>query len=72
MIEFLQFLEKNKEWLFSGAGVAVVILIVRLIFLRSKSSLSQEIKSGDNSTNIQVGRDINIRDKSRSDDVDEK
>lgn len=46
----LDYLIDNKEWIFSGIGVAVLSW---LLFGRSKkSSMSQ--KGGDNSTNIQV------------------
>lgn len=50
----------NKEWLFSGAGLLVVAWMGRLIFKKRCSSSTQTIRSGDNSTNVQVGRDANI------------
>jgi len=49
----LDYLINNKEWIFSGIGVAVLSW---LFFGRNKSSISQ--KSGDNSTNIQVGGNV--------------
>lgn len=51
----LDYLIANKEWIFSGIGVAVISW---LLFRTSvnKSNMSQ--KSGDNSTNIQVGGNV--------------
>jgi hypothetical protein len=58
----LDWLWKNKEWVFSGVGVAA--LVGFLGWLRSKrksgSRLHQSQQSGHNSTNIQAGRDVNI------------
>ena len=52
----------NREWVFSGFGVAVVLGILEW-FRRKGSSGSmvrQSQRSGDHSTNIQSGRDIKI------------
>lgn len=50
----LDYLIANKEWIFSGIGVAVLSW---LIFRGSgKSGMSQN--GGDNSTNIQVGGNV--------------
>lgn len=42
----------NKEWVFSGIG----IFVLGLIFVKSKYSIKQNQKGGDNSTNIQIGK----------------
>jgi len=49
----------NKEWLFSGVGVAVVALVLRALFRRKPSS-GQSQSSGSRSMNLQAGGDINI------------
>lgn len=51
----LDYLSTNKEWIFSGIGVAVASWIFVKLF-GSKSGMSQ--KGGDNSTNIQVGGNV--------------
>jgi LPXTG-motif cell wall-anchored protein len=51
----MQCIIENKEWLFSGAGVAIIAFLIS--FFRKKKrnqSTSQKIKSGDNSTNTQI------------------
>jgi hypothetical protein len=54
---------QNKDWLFSGIGVTIIVGLIG-IFIKSKfkdgSNKKQIIKSGDHSTNIQGGRDVNI------------
>jgi len=55
-------LAKNKEWVFSGAGVFVVSVIVALLFRRSDNG-KQNQSSGANSVNIQAGKDIHIGQK---------
>ena len=45
----------NREWIFGGIGVAVIGWIGWFLFGRGKT---QSQKAGDNSTNIQVGRDL--------------
>jgi hypothetical protein len=55
---------KTKEWVFSGIGVFVlggVVWMVRRLLARSTPpSVKQTQRSGDDSTNIQAGRDIKI------------
>lgn len=55
----MQWIIDNKEWIFSGAGVFILSLIIGLIIKR-KSSSNQVQKSGAKSTNYQAGGDINI------------
>jgi len=52
----------NKEWLLSGVAVAVPIAIVTWFLTRKSANQKQIQKSGKNSINIQVGKDINIVD----------
>jgi hypothetical protein len=51
---------QNKEWVFSGVGVAIVAGVIAW-FRRSPGS-GQSQRSGKNSVNIQAGRDINLGD----------
>ena len=53
MKQLIQFIIDNKEWIFSGIGVAIVSAFIR-IFLGRKAR-QQNIKAGDSSTNIQTG-----------------
>jgi hypothetical protein len=53
----LDWIWKNKEWVFSGIGVAAVVAVVG--WIRSRQS-GQVQRSSRNSTNLQAGRDIKI------------
>ncbi|EIF6157023.1 hypothetical protein NML04_01945 [Clostridium perfringens] len=57
----MEWIIENKEWLFSGIGVTILVAIAGL-FIRNKRDGKnvQTIKSGDNSTNIQSGEKVNI------------
>lgn len=55
----IDWLIKNKEWVFSGIGVSLIALIFR--FLVKRRELSQSQKGGSNSVNIQAGRDIHLK-----------
>ncbi|WP_296207345.1 hypothetical protein [Psychrobacter sp. UBA3480] len=52
---------ENKEWLFGGVLVAVPLALLGLFVSNKKNKQVQ--KSGDSSTNIQVGGSLNIRNK---------
>ncbi len=51
----------NKEWLFGGILIAVPLAIFGWILSARKSTQRQ--KSGDRSTNIQVGNSVKINKK---------
>lgn len=55
----MQWLIDNKEWVFSGAGVFLITLIIG-VFIKKKRASKQIQKSGSNSTNYQAGGDIKI------------
>lgn len=55
----MNWLIENKEWIFSGIGIVLASFILKL-FVGSKAKIDQNQTSGNNSTNIQVGNDINI------------
>jgi len=52
---------ENKDWLFSGVAIAVPLAIVGW-FITTRGH-KQVQKGGNNSTNIQVGGNINIGEK---------
>jgi hypothetical protein len=51
---------ENKEWLFSGAGLAAIVWIGRFFCKKRYATSTQTIRSGGKSINVQAGRDINI------------
>lgn len=54
---------KNKEWLFSGAGITVILFVLGILFKikkRKYDNMALSQKSGSNSVNLQSARDINI------------
>lgn len=59
----------NKDWLFNGVGALLFIFILtwiaRIFFKKRAVSSSQVIHSGDSSTNIQAGRDVNVEMKKK-------
>jgi len=61
--DFVAWISDNKQWLFSGLGLAIVAWVWRLIIKKRASSSTQTIRSGNNSTNVQVGGNANIRTK---------
>lgn len=50
---------QNKEWLFSGAGIFIITLIFTFLQKRKKAEKKMKMKqkSGNNSTNMQIGGD---------------
>lgn len=56
----MEWIVENKEWLFSGAAIAIPLAIIGWLF---SSRGSKQVQNGrDRSTNIQVGRDLKIGD----------
>jgi hypothetical protein len=56
----LDWVLRNREWLFSGVGVVLALGIIRRIVRRKKPEPSQQQTAGFSSRNIQAGGDINI------------
>jgi len=54
----MSWLLENKEWIFSGVGVSVVVFIFSIF--NKNGRLKQTQKSGRSSKNYQAGGDINI------------
>lgn len=55
----MEWIAENKEWLFSGIAIALPIAIIGWLIVSRKNKQIQ--KSGDNSTNIQVGGNLSVR-----------
>ena len=53
---------ENKEWLFSGAAIVIIGLVIKIFKGSSAASFNKQVqKGGHNSTNIQVGGSLNTR-----------
>ena len=50
---------ENKEWIFSGVGVAIILFIINKLITKN-SSINQKQSSGFNSINYQVNGDLNV------------
>ena len=55
-----KFFVENYQWIFSGIGVLVLGRIFMLFKKRSNKVVDQKQKSGEGSTNIQVGGDVKL------------
>ena len=55
----IQLIIDNKEWIFSGIGVAIIIGLIKFLLSR-KSGQQQSIKAGNSSTNIQTGNGASV------------
>jgi hypothetical protein len=70
MESILNFIVQNKEWLFSGVGVAVLSFIFSGILARAKkpSNVIRQSNITRGNINIQMGRDVNINVGNNSDE----
>ena len=68
----IEWIIKNKEWLFSGLLVGIPIALVGWFFSRRPSRQSQIQKAGDNSTNVQVGGNIEVKKGKKKNESDSK
>ncbi len=57
----------NKEWLLSGAAISIPIALIGW-WLAARGNAKQHQTGGDNSRNIQVGRDFSPRYGNKKDD----
>lgn len=60
----------NKDWLFSGIGVVVFTWVVQVIFKKTNTSSTQTIRAGNDSTNVQAGRDVSMGTSKNLNDVE--
>lgn len=51
---------QNKNWLLSGIAVSVPLAILGWLFARKFRQQVQKQRSGSESTNIQIGGNVNI------------
>lgn len=54
----MDWLLKNKEWFFSGAGIFIIGILTTFFTKKNSKSVKQKQQSGSNSTNIQIGGDF--------------
>ena len=54
----MEWLIANKEWIFSGIGIAIPVAVVGWLFASRNNKQKQS--GGDNSTNIQIGGNLTI------------
>lgn len=54
----MEWIVENKDWLFSGVAIALPLAILGWFISSRKNKQIQ--KGGDNSTNIQVGGNLEI------------
>lgn len=57
----MEWIVANKEWFFSGIGIAIPIALLTWYFNKNATAINQKQKSGKNSVNIQVGKNLNIK-----------
>ncbi|NRT90080.1 hypothetical protein [Clostridium beijerinckii] len=57
----MKWIIENADWIFSGIGVTIILIIGGLFFKKKLDSKNvQTINSGNNSTNIQGGKNVNV------------
>lgn len=59
----MDWISHNKEWFFSGIGVTFIGMVgffVKRFLDKAKNKPSQSITSGNDSNNIQGGKDVNV------------
>ncbi len=59
----MEWIWNNKEWVFSGIGVFIIGLIITLFIKKNSKKITQKQKSGNNSTNFQIGGNVEINKK---------
>lgn len=61
MVGSLKWIIENADWIFDGIGVTILVALGGL-FVKKKldNPSTQNIKTGNNSTNIQGGKDVNV------------
>ncbi|WP_022944817.1 hypothetical protein [Pseudoalteromonas ruthenica] len=58
-----QVIVENYQWVFSGAGIALLGGFIAFFKKRNSSGIIQKQKSGANSTNIQAGGNVEFTQK---------
>ncbi|MFS1429851.1 hypothetical protein LMH73_022720 [Vibrio splendidus] len=63
MEAFWQIIVEHYQWVFSGAGIALLGGVVAIFKKKNSSGITQKQKSGNNSTNIQAGGNVEFTQK---------
>ena len=64
----MEWISKNADWLFNGAAVAIPIAIIGwLASSRQRKNRKQVQKSGNHSTNIQIGKQVKKHETKKND-----
>lgn len=64
MKDIISLIVENRAWIFEGIGVVILVGLVGWLFKR-RSAASQSQIAGDNSVNIQVGRNLRVDNKKK-------
>ncbi|WP_429358507.1 hypothetical protein [Paraburkholderia sp. GAS32] len=59
-MEILTWISSHWDWLFGGVGGTAAVAAVGWLFSRSSGN-NQKQAAGDDSVNIQAGRDANVK-----------
>lgn len=60
----MEWILSNKEWFLSGIGIAIPLAFITLFFQKKNQAKQiQNQRSGNNSSNLQAGRDITTNKK---------
>lgn len=59
----MEWIIENKTWLFSGIAIALPLALIGWFIAGRRNKQVQ--KGGKNSTNIQVGGDLNIKSRNK-------
>lgn len=59
----MEWFNENKDWLLSGIAVTIPVAIIG--WFLAKKTFSQKQSGGKGSTNIQIGRDVNVKKTTR-------
>ena len=59
----MEWITENMKWIFSGIGVFAIGILINIFRRKKSKNLSQKQKSGNNSTNIQIGGNVEINKK---------
>lgn len=63
MENFWQLIVEHYQWVFSGAGIALFGGLIAFFKRNKASGITQKQKSGNNSTNIQAGGNVEFTQK---------
>ena len=56
----LDLIIENKEWIFSGLGVAILVTLISFMKKKTNEHVNQKLATKNRAQNLQAARDINI------------